>query len=99
MLKRVRSHYQTGEPLSDDLIVRLRAVKDFCTGDFVQRQLSLAQLSTIPSNPVIDGTPLPLNFHTQRLSTFVARLSFLSRYFLSNFPIDLLVTFLYFSSL
>lgn len=45
MLKRVSSHYKTGEPLSDELIDRLRAVKNFNTGDFVQRQLSFAELS------------------------------------------------------
>ena len=60
MLKRVSSHYQTGEPLSDELIDRLRAVKDFCTGDFVQRQLAFAQLSLACFMPGAQKDPYTL---------------------------------------
>jgi thimet oligopeptidase len=45
MLKLVSEHYQTGEPLSDDLIDKILAVKHIDTGSFVQRQSFLALLS------------------------------------------------------
>ena len=45
MLQLVSCHYVTGEPLSPDLIQRIRALKTFDAGDFVQGQLSFARLS------------------------------------------------------
>lgn len=45
ILKRVSSHYVTSEPLSDDLIEKLVALKHFDTGAFVQRQAYLSLVS------------------------------------------------------
>lgn len=45
MLKLVSSHYKTGEPLSDDLIKRILALKNFSSGAFVSGQLMYALLS------------------------------------------------------
>lgn len=45
ILKKVSGHYQTGEPLPDELIDRIIAMKNFSAGDFLQRQLALSQFS------------------------------------------------------
>lgn len=45
ILKRVSSHYQTGQPFSDDLVDRIVQLKNFSTGYFVQRQAYLAKLA------------------------------------------------------
>jgi thimet oligopeptidase len=45
MLKLVSSHYQTNEPLSDDLIKRILDLKNFSSGAFVSGQLMYALLS------------------------------------------------------
>ena len=42
ILKRISCHYITKQPLPDDLIERIIALKQFGTGFFFQRQLSLA---------------------------------------------------------
>lgn len=57
VLQRVSSHYQTGEPLSDILIDRIRAVKNFCVGDATQRQLSFAKFSLECFKPGADKDP------------------------------------------
>jgi len=44
MLKKVSSHYQTSEPLSDDLIKRILNLKNFSSGAFVESQLLYALL-------------------------------------------------------
>lgn len=45
ILKSVSSHYQTNQPLSDELIAKMLALKNFSSGCFVQRQLYLTTLS------------------------------------------------------
>ncbi|RTL07427.1 hypothetical protein EKK58_01600 [Candidatus Dependentiae bacterium] len=45
MLKRVSCHYQTAQPLPDDVIERIIGLKHFSTGYFVQRQAYLAKLA------------------------------------------------------
>lgn len=45
VLKRVSCHYKTGEPLSDAVIERLCRLRSFCSGGFVQGQLSYTQLA------------------------------------------------------
>lgn len=45
ILKKVSSHYKTGEPLPDDLIKNIIALKRFDTGLFVTRQAFLAFLA------------------------------------------------------
>ena len=45
VLKRVSSHYVTGEPLSDELINNIIASKHFDTGSFLQRQAYLSLVS------------------------------------------------------
>ena len=45
MLKKISSHYQTGEPLSDELIEKMLKLKTFDGGYYVQRQGYFALLS------------------------------------------------------
>lgn len=45
ILKKISSHYKTGEPLPDELIEKILKIKNFETGDFLQRQCFLATLS------------------------------------------------------
>jgi thimet oligopeptidase len=45
ILKQVSSHYKTGEPLPDETIERIKEVKQFDSGYFVQRQVGLSKLS------------------------------------------------------
>ncbi|MFA6066286.1 MAG: M3 family metallopeptidase [Candidatus Babeliaceae bacterium] len=45
ILKKVSKHYVTQEPLSDDTIATIRAMKIFDSGDWVNRQLSYSLLS------------------------------------------------------
>lgn len=45
ILKMISSHYLTGEPLPDDMIKRIIALKHFGTGLWIQRQLYFARLS------------------------------------------------------
>lgn len=45
ILKMVSSHYKTHEPLPDDIINRIIALKNFDSGDQTQRQISFAFLS------------------------------------------------------
>ena len=45
MLKQVSGHYQTGEPLSDELITRMLKSKNFGSGRFVQTQVFYATMS------------------------------------------------------
>ena len=45
ILKKVSGHYETGEPLPDDLIEKIVALKQFSTGSFVQRQSFLSLLA------------------------------------------------------
>lgn len=45
ILKKMSAHYKTGEPLDDATIAKIREVKQFGTGFFVQRQSALALLS------------------------------------------------------
>jgi thimet oligopeptidase len=45
VLKRVSSHYVTGEPLSDELIKNIISSKHFDTGSFLQRQAYLSLVS------------------------------------------------------
>ncbi len=45
ILKIVSHHYQTGQPLSDDLIDRIIEIKNFTTGDTISKQIMYALLS------------------------------------------------------
>jgi len=45
ILKMISHHYQTGEPLPDDLIERIQALKNFDSGDWTQRQAFLSEVS------------------------------------------------------
>lgn len=45
VLRRFARHVETGEPISEELVQRLRAARDFGRGVFVQRQLFLAAIS------------------------------------------------------
>lgn len=45
ILKRVSSHYKTGEPLSDEMITNILNLKNYDAGDATKRQLCFAQLS------------------------------------------------------
>lgn len=45
ILKMVSGHYETGEPLPDELIDRIIALKNLRTGNFVQRQSMLSRLA------------------------------------------------------
>ena len=45
MLQKVSHHYQTGEPLPDEMIDNIIALKQYDSGSFVQRQGGLARLS------------------------------------------------------
>ncbi len=45
ILKKISSHYKTGEPMSADLIDKICALKHFDSGWFVLRQAFLAQIS------------------------------------------------------
>lgn len=60
MLRRISSHYKTGEPLSDTLIAKIQENKRFGQGFFVQRQarLSLLALDLYASGE--DKNPLTL---------------------------------------
>ena len=55
VLKKISKHYQTGEPLPDDLIARMIAAKNFGAGGHYLRQNFFAQydmtLHTAPSTP------------------------------------------------
>jgi len=65
ILKRVSSHYLSGEPLSDIDIDRIRALKKFDAGDFVQRQIFLSMLSL---DYFTDGAEKNINSIKERLS-------------------------------
>ncbi|MDQ3401370.1 MAG: Zn-dependent oligopeptidase [Chloroflexota bacterium] len=45
VLRRFAKHVETGEPITEELVQRLRAARDFGRGVFVQRQLFLAAIS------------------------------------------------------
>jgi thimet oligopeptidase len=45
ILKKVSSHYKTGEPLSDEMIDSILALKRYDSGNFIVRQAMLAQYS------------------------------------------------------
>ena len=45
ILKMVSSHYKTKEPLSDEMIAQIQAVKNFDSGETAMRQLALASVS------------------------------------------------------
>lgn len=45
ILKMISRHYKTGEPLSDEMITRIQALKNFDSGYFVQRQVFLSAAS------------------------------------------------------
>jgi thimet oligopeptidase len=45
ILQRVSKHYQTGEPISDELIEKLQALKQFDAGNQLMRQVYYAYLS------------------------------------------------------
>jgi len=45
ILKQVSKHYKTGAPLSDELITKIQALKNFDSGHFVQRQAFLSTAS------------------------------------------------------
>lgn len=45
ILKKVSKHYQTGEPLSDEMIKKILKLKNLSIGNDVQRQISLAFLA------------------------------------------------------
>ena len=44
ILKRISQHYQTGQPMPDELIDKILALKHFATGAFLQRQCYLSLL-------------------------------------------------------
>jgi thimet oligopeptidase len=45
VLKNISKHYKTGEPLPDNIINNILSIKNFDTGDWVQRQCYLSLLS------------------------------------------------------
>ena len=45
ILKKVTSHYETGEPLPDEIIDNIIALKQYDSGNFITRQAFLAQYS------------------------------------------------------
>jgi thimet oligopeptidase len=54
VLKTVSSHYKTGEPLSDELINKIIALKNFDAGMITQRQCNLATLSLQTFSNILD---------------------------------------------
>jgi len=61
MLKEVSGHYQSGEPLPDDVIDRILSLKHLSTGYFVQRQASLAKLALAYFAPGADKEPADIS--------------------------------------
>lgn len=57
VLKRISSHYITGEPLPDEMIQRICADREFDFGFFIQRQVALAQLSLKLFGPGAEKEP------------------------------------------
>lgn len=55
VLKRISSHYISGESLSDELIDTLLKIKNFATGFFIKRQLALSYLSLACFDSKIDA--------------------------------------------
>ncbi len=47
ILKQLSKHYQTGQPLSDELIKTIIEQKNFSTGSYIQRQVYLAFISLL----------------------------------------------------
>ncbi len=45
ILKQISSHYQTHEPLPDEMINKILKTKHFGTGNFVERQIALATIA------------------------------------------------------
>src|SRR5258708_37970127 len=45
VLRGFAKHIETGEPISEELVERLRSARDFARGQFVQRQLFLSAVS------------------------------------------------------
>jgi thimet oligopeptidase len=57
ILKKVSSYYQTGEPLSDDMIEKLVGLKNFTTGFFVRGQCQLAMIALNCFKPGAEKDP------------------------------------------
>ena len=56
MLKVISSHFQTGEPLSDDLIQKRIELLKFGTGMFTQRQIGFGMMALTFFGPKTDNT-------------------------------------------
>ena len=63
ILKKVSKHYQTGEPLSDEVIDNIIALKRYDSGGFVTRQAMLAQYALEMFKPGADKDPYTI-LHT-----------------------------------
>lgn len=74
MLFRVSSHYQTGEPLPEELIDKKLALKKFDTGYFVLRQvwLSLFSLNLFLEGENKDSDAVSLQLHNELLEKLFA---------------------------
>jgi len=63
ILKKISSHYQTGEPLDDTTIENILKLKQFDSGDFLQRQCYLSILALEYFAPGADKNPKELRAH------------------------------------
>lgn len=70
ILKGLSSHYQTGEPLSDETINKIIELKRFSSGAFVQRQMWLALLALDLYGPGAQKDPHAIN---QKLQQTIVR--------------------------
>ena len=79
-------HWQTGEPIPEDLFARMQAARTFMGADFQMRQLSLGTLDLelhVDFDPATDGDP------TQRareiMGRFAIRPEFADNHFVTSF--------------
>ncbi len=73
ILKKVSSHYKTGQPLPDDLIAKIQQLKQFDSGDWTQRQAYLSKYSLACYGPGATKDPNQLTDQLySRIRTHVA---------------------------
>jgi thimet oligopeptidase len=63
VLAKISSHYQTGEPLSSEMIKKIIALKQFDAGNFVQGQLSLSFYSLYLFRGLTDPAEIAKEVH------------------------------------
>ncbi len=84
ILKKVSKHYQTSEPLSDEVIDNIIALKRYDSGGFVTRQVMLSQYALDMFKPGADKDPYTI-LHTL-LSKALPRMYYGPEYrFFANF--------------